>query len=246
MADEERHGAVASEERTRELAYREQVMGVVGHDLRSPLAAVRALVTLLLRRDDLPEPVRRSLEEIDRAGRRMLEMTALLLDFTEGRFTGHLPIAPAPADLHEVCRGVVEELRAAAPGRTIALHLAGDGRGEWDAARLAQVVSNLVGNALEHGGRDGPVRVSVRGVGREVVLTVEDPGPGIAPEILPVLFEPFRRGARAGGSVHAGLGLYIVRQIVDAHGGEIAVRSSPRRGATFTVRLPRAARRGIS
>ncbi|HSD22682.1 MAG TPA: HAMP domain-containing sensor histidine kinase [Anaeromyxobacter sp.] len=233
---------MSQEELMQTLAFREQVIGILGHDLRNPLGAVRVLVTLLLRREDLPEPVRGSLEEIDRAGNRMLEMIETMLDFSESWSRGNWPVVAVPADMHDLCRRVVEELLAAAPGRAIDLDVEGDGWGTWDPARLAQVVSNLVGNALEHGGGHERVRVSVRGDEDEVVLTVENHGPPIAPEILPVLFEPFRRGATSRGSSHArglGLGLHIVRQIVDAHGGAISVQSAEQ-GTTFTVTLPRA------
>jgi PAS domain S-box-containing protein len=233
----------AQEELARALVFREQMMGILGHDLRNPLGAVRALASLLLRREDLPEDARESLAEIDRAGRRMLEMIGTLLDFTDSRFKGSLPIAPVRANLHEVCRGVVDELLAAEPGRTIEVALTGDGHGTWDPARLAQVVSNLVANALEHGARQAPVRVSVAGDADDVVLKVENQGPPIPPDLLTVLFEPFCRGSARRDASHArglGLGLYIVSQVVSAHGGAVTVESTGERGTTFTVRLPRA------
>jgi PAS domain S-box-containing protein len=224
------------------LVFREQMMGILGHDLRNPLGAVRALSTLLLRREDLPESARESLAEIARAGQRMLEMIETLLDFTNARFKNGLPIARVPTDLREVCRRVVGEMRAAAPRRKIELELDGDGRGTWDPARIAQVVSNLLANAVEHGAKDGPVRVSVGVDGADAVLEVENEGPPIAPELLPVIFEPFcgRLALRgASGARGLGLGLYIVREVVTAHGGSVAVDSSAERGTTFTVRLPR-------
>jgi PAS domain S-box-containing protein len=234
----------AQEELTQALVFREQMMGVLGHDLRNPLSAVRALASLLLRREDLPENVREGLAEIGRAGQRMLEMIGTLLDFTGSRSNGGLPIAPVPTDLHEVCRAVVDELLAAEPGRTIELDLEGDGRGTWDPARMAQVVSNLVANALEHGAKDGAVRVSVGGDEEEAVLEVHNEGPAIAPELMAVMFEPFCRGSVLRDASHfrgLGLGLYIVSQVVSAHGGaSIAVDSTAERGTTFTVRLPRA------
>ena len=173
-------------------------MGVLGHDLRNPLSAVRALASILERRQDLPQDVRKCLMEIDRAGQRMLEMIGTLLDFTNSRFKGGMPIAPVAMDLDEVCRGVVDELLAADPDRTIQLELAGDGRGTWDPARMAQVVSNLVANALEHGAKDGAMRVSVGGDEDDAVLTVENRGPPIAPELMAVMFEPFCRGSALG------------------------------------------------
>ncbi len=235
----------AQEQLAQALAFREQMMGILGHDLRNPLSAVRALVSLLLRREGLPESVREGLAEIGRAGQRMLEMIGTLLDFTNSRFRGGLPIAPVSMDLHELCRGVVEELLAAEPGRTIDLDVDGDGRGTWDPARMAQVVSNLVANALEHGARDGRVRVSVEGDEEDAVIEVENQGPPIAPELRAVMFEPFCRGSALRDVSHArglGLGLYIVSQVVKAHGGTVSVDSTAERGTRFMVRLPRASR----
>jgi PAS domain S-box-containing protein len=230
----------AQEQLAQAVVFRERMMGILGHDLRNPLGAVRALATLLLRRHDLPEDAREVVREIGSAGQRMLEMIETLLDFTKGRFNGGLPIAKVPADLHEVCRGVVDELLAAEPFRRIELRAEGDGSGVWDPSRLAQLVSNLVTNALEHGARNAPVRVSVGGDEDEALLVVENEGPPIPPELLDVIFDPFCRGAarRDGGGL--GLGLYIVRQVVMAHGGTVSVDSGAERGTTFTVRLPRA------
>ena len=233
----------AQEELAQALAFREQMIAVLGHDLRNPLGAVRVLASLLLRREDLPGGARESLLEIERAGKRMLEMIGTLLDFTESRFKGRLPVAPVPTDMYEICRGVVSELSAAEPGRTIDLELEGDAHGTWDPARMAQVVSNLVANALKHGARHGPVRVSVGGDEGEAILKVTNQGPVIAPALMAVLFEPFCRGEATRDASHwrgLGLGLYIARQIVEVHGGAIAVESSCERGTTFTVRLPRA------
>jgi signal transduction histidine kinase len=108
---------------------------------------------------------------------------------------------------------------------------------------MAQVVSNLVANALEHGAKQGAVKVSVGGDEEDVAIRVENQGPAIAPELMAVMFEPFCRGSALRDASHArglGLGLYIVREIVKAHGGAITVESTRERGTTFTVRLPRA------
>jgi len=232
----------AQEQLARALAFREQMIGILGHDLRNPLGAVQALSALILRRNHLPQGVRESIAGIGGAAQRMLEMIGTLLDFTDARFTGTLPMAPVPTDLHEVCRNVVRELRAVAPDRAIELALDGDGRGVWDPARMAQVVSNLVSNALQHGAKEAPVRVSVGGDEECAVLAVENQGEAIAPELLPVLFEPFSRGSLpdASSARGLGLGLYIVRQVVTAHGGTIDLDSTSERGTVFTVRLPRA------
>jgi signal transduction histidine kinase len=214
-------------------------MGVLGHDLRNPLSAVRGLAGLVLLGDDVPALVKSHVEQIDRAAKRMVEMIGTLLDFTESRFRGGLPISPTPADLCEIATPAIEELRAANRERIIELDVRGDVRGEWDPARLAQVVSNLVANALTHGAAGEPVQVSIAG-GSDVILSVRNRGTAIAPELVPAIFEPFRRGG--GADRHGrglGLGLYIVDQIVRAHGGTIAVESTAERGTAFDVRLPR-------
>ncbi len=224
------------------LAFRERMLGILGHDLRNPLSAVFAGSSLLLRRADLPEDAREQVARMDRASKRMLEMIETLLDFCRSRFKGTLPIAPVTVDLHEVARAVTEELRAGNPGREVELTTRGDGRGCCDPARMAQVLSNLVGNALVHGARDEPVRVSVAGEEDELSLAVSNDGTPIPAELLPVLFEPFRQGPGSRDASRArglGLGLYIAKQIVTAHGGEIDVRSSADGGTTFTVRVPR-------
>jgi PAS domain S-box-containing protein len=223
------------------LAFRERMLGILGHDLRNPLSAVRILAQLLLRRTDVSDDARVQLAHIDRAGKRMLEMIATLLDFSESRSNGALPISPEPTDLHEVTRAVVAELLVANPGREIELVTGGDGHGRWDPARMAQVVSNLVGNALTHGARDEPVTVSVGGNADELHVAVSNAGIPIPPELLTSIFEPFC-GRKRSDTSHArglGLGLYIAKQIVSAHGGDIAARSTAAEGTTFTVRVPR-------
>jgi signal transduction histidine kinase len=228
------------EELAQAVTFREQLMGVLGHDLRNPLGAIVAAAALLRRRSDhsLPASV---VEHIDRAARRMSEMIATLLDFTQIRFHDRLPITIASSELGEVAQGIVDELRAAYPDRTIELVIHGGAHGHWDSARMGQVISNLVGNALVHGAPDEPVRVSIDVGGEELWLRVRNGGPQIAPELIPALFEPFRRGAGRDGtrSRGLGLGLFIVRQIVLAHDGDVSVESTATDGTTFIVRLPR-------
>jgi signal transduction histidine kinase len=219
------------------LGFREQMIGVLGHDLRNPLAAVRGLAGLLLLGDEVSPGGKGHLRMIDQAGRRMDEIIGTLLDFTESRFRGRLPVTPAPADLAVIVNSIVGELRAAYPERVIDVAVRGDTQGRWDAARMAQVVSNLVGNAITHGAAGESVRVSIE-ADAEVTLTVANRGAPIAPELLGTLFEPFRRG-EDDGTRGLGLGLYIVDQIVRAHGGTIGVESTAVHGTRFTVRLPR-------
>jgi signal transduction histidine kinase len=174
----------------------------------------------------------------------MARMIGELLDFTRGRLGGGIPVEPHPGDLSTICREVMEELEASRPGARLHLQVDGHGYGEWDAGRLSQALSNLVGNALQYSPEGSPVRVTVDGhAWHEVVLTVHNEGPSIPAELLPELFEPFRRGPRARRDANEsglGLGLYIVRQIVLAHGGSLEAESREQWGTTFTARLPRA------
>jgi PAS domain S-box-containing protein len=231
----------AAREMEQALAFRDQVMGIVGHDLRNPLAAVLGIAQLAKRDGSLSETAHRHVTQIQRAALRMEELIETLLDFTQTRFAGKLPIAPTHTDLGEVCGRVVAELAAGHPHRTIDLEARGDAQGRWDPGRIAQLVSNLVGNALTHGDARTPVRLSIEGE-QLVRLRVHNRGPAIDPHHLPALFEPFHRGcgADAGGPRGLGLGLHIAKQIAVAHGGSISVSSSPVEGTTFCVELPRA------
>ncbi len=168
-----------------------------------------------------------------------------LLDFTRSRLGGGFPIQTRRMDLRELCQAVIEELELAYPERTVEFEARGDAWGNWDPDRVAQVVSNLVGNALQHSPESGTVRVDLGDEGDRVLLETSNAGPPIPREVLPHIFEPGRRGPAGHGrneSSGLGLGLYIVQQIVLAHGGEISVRSSAEEGTTFTVSLPRRSR----
>ncbi|XHF15140.1 GAF domain-containing sensor histidine kinase [Archangium gephyra] len=218
---------------------REDVVAIVSHDLRNPLNAI-SLSATLLEREALNERTSKTAHRITAAADRATGMIRDLLDFTQARVGGGIPIHPQPLDFHEHVRRVVEEVRLAWPGRRIDIQASGEGRGKADEGRLAQVVTNLVGNALQHSPPGTPVRVSTQGVDSSLVLEVHNEGPPIPAEVQPTLFEPYRQGAEAGprrGSL--GLGLYITRQIVLGHGGAVNVRSSAEDGTTFTVRLPR-------
>jgi len=226
-----------------EAAFRERFIGIVGHDLRSPLGAITFAAAMLLQQEGLGEAEARLVRRMARSADRMARMIRDLLDFTRSREGGGMPLQPRPADLASVCRHVLEELGLANPRRDMQLQVLGDTQGIWDADRLAQVVSNLAVNALEHGAADRTVHVTVRGTRpKSVVLEVHNEGPPIPAELVPVLFDPFARAA-ASDDVPAvtglGLGLFIVDQIVRAHGGSVAVTSRADHGTTFTVELPR-------
>lgn len=221
---------------SRTVRFAELFVGVLGHDLRTPLNTIKLGAELLAMREDEPRssPTQRILKSVERM-RRMIDD---LLDFTHARLGRGLPLAPREANLLEIAQGCVEELQAAEP--PIVVHSHGDPRGRWDPDRLAQLLTNLLANALEHGSHAGPVSVWIDGRRAErVELEVHNQG-AIDPIMLPVIFDPFasgrrRRGQRAG----LGLGLYITQQIAMGHGGTITADSTPDRGTSLRVALPR-------
>ena len=168
-----------------------------------------------------------------------------LLESTQARVSG-IPVALGPVEFHALARHVVEEVQLAHPSRRILFHAEGEGQGEGDADRMAQVITNLVGNAVQHSPESSPVSVRSRGLEDALLLSIHNEGAPIPGEDLATLFEPFRRGRSAGGGApgSVGLGLFITRRIVEAHGGSIEVRSREGEGTTFTVRLPRSRPKG--
>ncbi|WP_141617809.1 PAS domain-containing sensor histidine kinase [Myxococcus sp. AB036A] len=220
--------------------FEQLLIGIVSHDLRNPLAAISMSATALLRREGLDERLRKGLGRILSSAERATRMLRDLLDFTQARLGGGIPIEPQWLDLHELTRQVVEEVRLTRPERTLKLECRGDGYGLWDADRLAQVITNLVNNALSYSPEHCPVRIRTHGLRDDVLLTVHNAGGPIEPELRARMFEPMKRperkGARGGG---LGLGLFIVKHIVDAHGGVVRVHSTEQEGTTFQARLPR-------
>jgi two-component system sensor histidine kinase/response regulator len=211
-------------------------IGVLGHDLRNPLSSIVSGAALLELKADDPDGTRKKARMISSASRRMERLIQQLLDFALARVKGAIPIEPVALDLGKIARQVVAELgdNDALP---IELEVHGDASGVWDADRMMQVISNLVGNAIEHGDRGSPVRVSIDGSSADqVTISVQNRG-NIPRETLGVLFSPFKpRGQKSRG---LGLGLYIVDQIVLAHGGRVAVSEPAQDQTAFVVRLPR-------
>jgi signal transduction histidine kinase len=215
----------------------ELVAGILAHDLKNPLAAV--LMNARLLREAETERESRIGARIVTSAARMSRMIDQVLAWARLR-EGWIQIARGDGDLGSITEEVVAELRAQWPEAQIAVETRGALGGSWDVDRLAQVVSNLVGNALEHASRPG-VAVSLDGEQAEVRLAVSNEG-AIDDELLPVIFEPFR-GRAAGGTTRGrglGLGLYMTRQIVLAHGGRVELERGPGRRVTFVVSLPRA------
>lgn len=221
------------------------ILGVVGHDLRNPLGAVHMSAALLQKRGGLEGWQARTVERMRSSAGRMGRIIADLLSYTRTRLGSGIPINRSGADLRAVVQRVVDELRAGNPDREIVVDAPEglDLTGPWDPDRLEQVASNLVSNAVDHGDPGTPVRAELSATPGEVVLAVRNAGPGLPPEVMAHLFEPFSRppDERSRKASGLGLGLFICREIVRGHGGEISARTAGGE-MVVTVRLPRPAR----
>jgi signal transduction histidine kinase len=233
------------QEAQQRLAFEQRLIGIVGHDLRSPLSAVRMSASQLSPGGSLHEGLRpaqaRAVERVDRGARRIQSVIMSLLDLTRARSERGFPVMPGPVDLDVTVRQALEEVRAIHPQGQVHYEHRGDTRGCFDGGRLAQVTVNLLENALRYGAPDSPVRLLCEGDASTLRLSVHNMGRPIPPELISQLFQPFVRGAQSVDTVREsmGLGLYIVREIIRAHGGRIDVTSTEAEGTTFQVELPR-------
>jgi signal transduction histidine kinase len=222
------------------LRFNELFVATVGHDLKNPLHAIGLAADILAQSKD--DATRRTAERLRSSTRRMRAIVDDLFDLARARLGGGIPIEPLQTDLVGVVRKVLGEFATTNAESVVTFDDATGARGavgEWDGGRLGQVVTNLVGNALRHGRPGAPVTVRVGTAGERVEFSVHNAG-AIAADVRKSLFDPFRSASetktRAGG---LGLGLYIVSQLVAAHGGDIDVESTDTGGTTFTVTLPR-------
>ena len=218
---------------------KELFLAILGHDLRTPLGVVIMGSQFMLDTHELKEPHLTLVTRIAHSARRMNRLVGDLLDLTRSRLGTGIPIVRAEMDLGKEARHAVDEIRGAHPKSEVQIHASGDLAGKWDCPRISQVLSNLLGNAVQHGSPGTRISLTVRGEGKEVVLQVHNLGPRIPEEARASLFDPFKRiGASGEAQSSLGLGLYIADRIVTAHGGTITVDSSDA-GTFFTVRLPR-------
>jgi phosphoserine phosphatase RsbU/P len=221
--------------------FAEQMIGIVSHDLRNPLSSILMGAALLTRSDATPAQ-ERLLTKITRATDRANQLIADLLDFTQARLGNGLPVSPAPLDLHAVVADAVDDLAFAHPSRTVQHRRAGEGECSADANRLAQLIGNLVSNAVVYGTPDAPITVTSTIEEATFAVAVHNEGTPIAAASQERLFRPMTRGAKATNSGRSvGLGLFIVREIARAHGGTASVRSTEADGTTFTAVFPRRA-----
>jgi sigma-B regulation protein RsbU (phosphoserine phosphatase) len=219
--------------------FAEQMVGIVSHDLRNPLAGI-TMGAALLARGGLSESQQRTLHRITRATERAGRLIGDLLDFTRARLGSGLPLSVAPIDVHHVIGEAIDELALAYAGRELKHHRAGPGECVADPSRLVQLVGNLVSNAMTYGAPGRPVEVRTAADESSVELSVHNEGVPIAPDRQETIFQPLVRGTDAPSSARSvGLGLFIVRQIAEAHRGRADVLSTAEAGTTFRVTFPR-------
>jgi len=222
---------------------RDLFLGMLGHDLRGPLSTIANCATMDLRTrpDDSPRAA-----VILRSVTQMKALLDDLVEYTRHRLGSGLAIDPANLQLDQFARDTLDEIAAISSGRVLNLEVEGDMEGEWDARRLHQALSNLVFNALKYGLPSAPIRISLNGThADEVVVAVENAGKPIPRRVLPTIFDPLSRAAADDGDVDSqvaganlGLGLYVVREIANAHGGSVDVTSDDS-ATRFELKLPR-------
>lgn len=222
---------------------RKTVLGVLGHDLRSPLGAVMMGAELLRRTPALAERERDIAVQICTSARRANQMVDDLLDLARCNLGTGIPVNRQEIELNAICRAVVDELRAGHPKAQIVFDDTQPITGRFDPLRMAQVFANLIGNAVRHGDLHRPISVSLKAGGGVTSFDVRNFGRPIPETAMPLLFDPQGRFSRyadnqAGALGGLGLGLFIAAEIVSGHGGKIAVESTLEQGTRFQVTLP--------
>lgn len=216
-------------------------LGVLSHELRTPLATIVASAHSLVLATRLQKHLPGAAERVLRGGKRIESLLNDLLDYVRSGIGEGMRVAPTAVDLGQVCDRVIGELQALYPQIVIEVDRRGELAGVCDEQRVAQAVSNLISNAIKYGTSGAPVQVELSGEeDDEMTIRVRNAGPAISTETRDSLFEPLVRGVTSDGTgVNLGLGLYIVREIAQAHGGSVDVDSSAEHGTVFEIRLPR-------
>jgi signal transduction histidine kinase len=219
--------------------WRDLFLAVLQHDLRGPMQAVMASAQVL---GVLPPGAEREqvAARLKRGGERMKALLDELLDLNRVTLNLGLPMNRVHCDLVPACLEELELRRAAHPGHHIGWTTSGSAVGVWDASRVQQALGNLIANAAKHGDARGTIEVELHGTADEVCIAVSNQGPAISPEVIDAIFEPLRRVEDPANDdqTHMGLGLFVVREVAKAHGGDVVVDSSPS-GTRFSLHLPR-------
>ena len=216
---------------------REQFIAVLGHDLRSPLSAIRVGADIL--QADSDNRSQRVVLHIQRSCDRMAEMIENILDLARGRLGGGIPVVLQPVDnLAVELNHVIAEVQESHPNREIRVTMAIDRPVNADAHRIAQLLANLLNNAIAHGAADQPVSVTAMSDKEGFELSVANAGTPIPPDKIDRLFEPFNRGGEEAPQPGLGLGLYIAAEVAKAHHGSLDVSSTSEDGTCFVFRMP--------
>jgi len=221
---------------------RELFLGILAHDLRNPLGAISGFAELLVRAKT-PERNAEFATQILISAGRMSHMITDLIELTRVQLGAGITVTPFKSDLVKLCVNVINEMNALHPERVFKLDADESITGDWDAQKLEQVLSNLLGNAIQHGAASSVITVRARKKGDTIELQVHNEGPAVPKKLLPILFDRFVQGkagfrADEGRSASLGLGLYIAKEIIVAHGGTLNVHSTDDEGTTFTAVLP--------
>jgi signal transduction histidine kinase len=225
---------------------RDTFLAILGHDLRSPLSAV-SMSGHYLSRVGLADGKHQgqAVARIQHAAAKMDAMVRDLLEYTGARLGRGIPVVREACRIGAICEGALEEMKAGHPGREFRLAVSGELRGSFDAARMQQVLGNLLNNAVQHGAKDTPVILEAHDAPDAITVRVKNQGAPIPADVLQVIFNPLVQvrsaapGENARPSTSLGLGLFIARHIVLGHGGTLGVESSTQEGTVFTARFPR-------
>ncbi|HEX2541814.1 MAG TPA: sensor histidine kinase [Caldimonas sp.] len=226
-------------------ASRDMFLGVLGHDLRGPLSAISMSNRALADPGLAPDAREKAAARVSRSVGTMTRLIEDLLDYTRSRLGAGIPIERARCDVASLCREALDSIQASYPEHRFALSVSGDLSADIDAAKLDQALGNLLANAAQHGETSGQVGLDASGSADAIVLKISNRGSPIPPDALRSVFEPLTqlpnpsREPDERSQTSMGLGLFIVREIVNGHLGAVTVESSFEHGTVFTVKLPK-------
>ncbi len=225
-------------------ASQDMFLGILSHDLRNPLHAISMSSVLLLQFNEVSVKAKAVCQQIFNSSQRMNRLITDLMDYTRTQFNENLPTVMAPANIEKICEDIVQEFKTSNANREFVIQKHGSLNGVWDKERLAQVFSNLIGNAVQHGNSSSPIIVELNGLEDMIIVNISNKGPAIPKNKISTIFEPLSRydNEESDGLTHKnslGLGLYITKEIVLAHKGSINVTSSEAQGTTFSLNIPR-------
>lgn len=221
---------------------RELFLGILAHDLRTPLSAISGFAQLLVYAKNPDRNAEFASQILISAGR-MAHMIVDLMELTRVQLGSGISVNSSESDIVNICSHAITEMSAVYPERTFKLDADESLIGKWDETKLGQVLSNLLGNAVQHGARDSVITVRAKKLNDSVEFQVHNEGPAVPEKLLPVLFDRFVQGksgfrADEGRTANLGLGLYIAKEIIVAHGGTLKVHSTDNEGTTFSATLP--------